>query len=280
MSLPVPRPGVPPALRAFGQALYHRLFRIHLRMRIWGADRFGTPEADVPLPPAILRYRISETLSVREFLRVGEGCARLIRQHVLEAGVDFDSARRVLDFGCGCGRTLRWFLPGDRPGRFCGVDVDAEAVEWCGRHLKGASFQATSPAPPLPFPDDHFDIVYAFSVFTHLDEAMQDAWLAELGRILEPGGVLLLTVFGRAARESLDSRGRSALDSDGIVHRRSQKLRGFVPEWYHTTWHSPEYIAKRLSARFSDVRYSALPDGAQDIVTARKPQHASPAGGA
>ncbi|HSW50513.1 MAG TPA: hypothetical protein VLH09_10075, partial [Bryobacteraceae bacterium] len=92
-------------------------------------------------------------------------------------------------------------------------------------------------------------------------------------------GVLLITVYSQAARAGLDSEGRSALDSCGIVHRRSQKLRGFVPEWYHTTWHSPEYIVSRLSARFGDVRYSALPDGAQDIVTARKPEPPPPAGG-
>ena len=37
---------------------------------------------------------------------------------------------------------------------------------------------------------------YTFSVFTHLSEALQVSWLAELSRVLKPGGYLLLTTVG------------------------------------------------------------------------------------
>lgn len=261
---------VPSALKPIAKVIYHRLFRLHLRIGFWCADRLRMPLLEVPLPPAILRFRVSESLSVGEFLRVGAGCANLIQQHVYEMGIDLAQARRVLDFGCGCGRTIRWFLRGDGDAEFHGVDVDADAVDWCKKHLHRGHFLATAPAPPLPYPADHFDVVYCLSVFTHLNESMQDIWLAELSRILKPGGVLLLTIYGTAATQGLDAEDQRMLRDHGFVNKRSQKLKGLVPDWYQTSWHSRKYILDRMSAGFGDVRYRVIPDGLQDVVVARK----------
>jgi ubiquinone/menaquinone biosynthesis C-methylase UbiE len=253
------------------------LFRLQLRARCWYADRFDTPPiAGPPLPPAMLRYRVSELLGRQAFLTVGENCAVLIEQHLRQMGSDLARARRVLDFGCGCGRTMRWFLHKYPAVEFHGADVDAEAIQWCREHLRNASFVRNEPAPPLPYPDASFDAIYCLSVFTHLDEPMQDAWLAELSRLLAPSGVLLLTVHSELAAQSLDSGGLAELQSRGFLHRRSQKLRGILPHWYHTTWHSQDYIVKRLRTWFADVRYETVAGGTQSIVLAqRSPNEAS-----
>jgi len=92
--------------------------------------------------------------------------------------------------------------------------------------FRSGHFLATASARPLPYPPAYFDLVYCFSVFTHLIESMQDLRLAESSRILKPGGGLLLTVFGKAASEALDAEGRKTLEVQRFVHRRSQKLRG------------------------------------------------------
>ena len=60
-------------------------------------------------------------------------------------------------------------------------------------------FQETGPYPPLPFPDAYFDLVVAYSVFTHLEREVQKAWLAEMRRVLAPSGLLLATVHGEFA---------------------------------------------------------------------------------
>ncbi len=161
MSVPSSLQGVvPPALKPIARWIYHQLFRAHLRMRFWFADRLRTPLAEVPVPPAVLRFRVGESLSVEEFLRIGEGCATLIQHHGKNMGMDLASAHRVLDFGCGCGRTIRWLL-GDRfKTEFHGVDVDADAVAWCAKHLHSGQFLATASTPPLPYPAEHFDVIY------------------------------------------------------------------------------------------------------------------------
>lgn len=267
----LPQPLLPAA-----RAIYHRLFRIQLRLRCWFADL--TPPRDAngsPLPPALLRYRVSESLDPAEFLRIGHGCARLIEEHSLPIGVPLEGARRVLDFGCGCGRTLRWMLANFPGVEFHGADVDPHAIRWCQQHLPAAHCIPSSPEPPLPYPDGHFDFVYCLSVFTHLDEAAQDRWLKELARLLAPGGLLLFTVHGSLATAALDPTGLDTLRTTGFLHRRSPKLRGIVPDWYQTTWHSEQYIATRVAALFDTVDYRDIPEGMQAFVMARGPRYFS-----
>ena len=259
-------------LRRAARTIYHWLFRLQLRLRCWYADRTARPdESGLPLPPALLRYRVSELVGRDDFLTIGRGCAEMMDQYTRTMGVDLARAHRVLDFGCGCGRTLRWFLR-DFPGvEFHGADVDEEAIAWCRRNLPGGHFERNQPQPPLPYADGFFDVIYCLSVFTHLDEALQDLWLAELGRLLAPGGVALLTVHSGLATKVLDEEGLATLRTAGFVYRRSERLRGIVPDWYHTSFHSGDYIVGRLAPYFEDVRYETVPDGPQAIVMGRAP---------
>jgi SAM-dependent methyltransferase len=105
------------------------------------------------------------------------------------------AAGPILDFGCSAGRMIR-HLPAfvGRAAPLWGVDVSPEHVWWCKRHLGSvARFAATSLVPHLPFPDATFQLVYAGSVFTHIDD-LADAWLLELRRVTRPGGRLYLTI--------------------------------------------------------------------------------------
>lgn len=163
-----------------------------------------------------------------------------------------------------------WLMRDHPETNFYGCDVDSEAIRWCQVHLKAGDFLATNALPPLPYDSAHFDVIYCFSVFTHLNESMQDAWLGELRRILKAGGSLIITVHGRNATTSLTSDDHLALDASGILHKTTRKLKGFVPEWYHTTWHSRTYIMSRLSRQFDHVSYVEVPDGLQDCVVGRK----------
>lgn len=109
-------------------------------------------------------------------------------------GIDFDKPNAVLDFGCGAGRIARWLAPKviAAGGRFHGSDINPRLVRWCQANLDG-EFSQNRLAPPLRFPDAAFDLVYGHSVLTHLREDTARAWLAELARVLKPGGLAILT---------------------------------------------------------------------------------------
>ena len=104
---------------------------------------------------------------------------------------------RVLDFGCGWGRVLRFFLKDVEAGRLVGIDTRDQMVDACRRTFPGGVFERAGPWPPAPLDDASVGFVYAFSVFSHLSEDMHTAWLEEFHRILEPGGLLAVSTRNR-----------------------------------------------------------------------------------
>jgi ubiquinone/menaquinone biosynthesis C-methylase UbiE len=75
-----------------------------------------------------------------------------------------------------------------------GTDINRGHIEWLNRNLSlpFRAYQGTI-LPRLSIPDNHLNLVYALSVFTHIDE-YEFAWLAELRRVLAPGGIAYLTI--------------------------------------------------------------------------------------
>ena len=109
----------------------------------------------------------------------------------------------IFDFGIGCGRVARHWQNLDGP-RIVGSDYNGRLVRWCNESLPFVSAHQNQLVPPLSEPDGQFDLVYAISVFTHLTEPMQRAWIAELRRVMKPGGLLLLSTAGMAFRAVLE----------------------------------------------------------------------------
>jgi SAM-dependent methyltransferase len=62
------------------------------------------------------------------------------------------------------------------------------------------SFVANDVQPPLPFEPEKFDLVYALSVFTHIDRFWAN-WLLELHRVLAPNGLLVATIMSEGMCE-------------------------------------------------------------------------------
>jgi SAM-dependent methyltransferase len=187
---------------------------------------------------------------------------------------DFD---RMLDFGCGCGRFLRHLGPVAGDVEIHGTDIDHEMIDWLRANVPYGRYEVAPHEPPLPYPDNHFDLIINHSVFTHLDERMQDLWLAELQRITCPGGVVLLTVEGvsswnrireaRVQRAEDVSRWQDELESRGILFIRDDQFVGSThPDFYHSTIHAPWYVFEHWSQFFDVTAY--LPDGSisQDLI--------------
>ena len=101
------------------------------------------------------------------------------------------AGRRILDAGCGAGALLAGLR--DRGAIVTGFDKSAGMVELARRRVgDDADLLVAELGGPLPFPDGTFDDVTASLVLHYLEE-----WgpaLAELRRVLKPGGRLIVSV--------------------------------------------------------------------------------------
>jgi SAM-dependent methyltransferase len=220
------------------------------------------PTDALPLPPRRLMVRVAGTADGDWFLRSGKAAYDAIVAH---ASVGESDA--VLDFGCGCGRVLRYWR--DHGGPVAGSDRDEAAVAWCDRNLPFARIERNDLVPPLRFADGTFDLVYALSVFTHLTAELQTAWRDELRRVLKPGGRLLATTHGRSYLPRLEESERAGFERGELVVRWHELPGSNLCSAYH-----PErYIRETLAQGFELATLE--PEGArgnptQDLIVLRK----------
>ncbi|AXB42775.1 class I SAM-dependent methyltransferase [Amycolatopsis albispora] len=101
------------------------------------------------------------------------------------------AGRRILDAGCGAGPLLAQLR--DRGAVVSGFDASARMLELARRRLGGdADLRVADITAPLPYPDSAFDDVVSALVLHYLED--WSAPLAELRRVLRPGGRLILAV--------------------------------------------------------------------------------------
>lgn len=161
--------------------------------------------AEHPYPPFELANRTHELPSGEGAIAAYEERGAMTRAELLRLlpeGTDLEG-KRILDFGCGAGRTLRHFLAEAERGEVWGVDIDERSIDWMRRELCPPLNVATcGAAPPLDFDSGSFAFAWAISIFTHLAEHSAE-WLLELHRVLEPGGLLMATFMGEWNSEQL-----------------------------------------------------------------------------
>jgi SAM-dependent methyltransferase len=107
------------------------------------------------------------------------------------------SCSAVLDFGCGWGRIIRFFLKDIEPEKLIGIDHSEDAIRASKNTNKWCRFTLIEPYAPTSLPQESFDLIYLYSVFSHLPEEMHWAWLKEFHRLLKPGGMLIATTRAR-----------------------------------------------------------------------------------
>jgi len=228
------------------------------------------------VPPARLRHRVHGKLDRADFLRVGELVAKDIRAHVVRSGRSWESFSDVLDFGCGSARVLQFMLPGNSHIKFYGTDIDEPLVRWCQDNIPGVDWRTNSYMPPTTYADETFDFIYAISVFTHLDESFQDAWLKELARISRRGAILLLSVHGEhvMSYQRFDERQTEQLDQKGFLFVEGVKGRfklDGLPDFYQNSFHKPEYVERVWGQYFEVIEH--IPRGIaghQDAILLRR----------
>lgn len=126
-----------------------------------------------------------------------------VKQTLTRFGGSLKPGDAVFELGCASGRVLRHFACQARDIDIWGADINLRHVEWIRNYLPEhiRVFQNTA-LPHLPIDDKSISLVMAFSVFTHIDE-LELAWLAELRRVLKPGGFAYLTIHSEHTWSSM-----------------------------------------------------------------------------
>lgn len=139
---------------------------------------------------------------------------------------------RILDIGCGTG-TLTMMLKRAFPdSTIIGVDIDPKVLALAKRKTAKARLVVEyheASATSLPFADGYFDSAVTSLMVHHLQRNDKQAFLAEVFRILKPGGILYLTDFGMP-RTAL-TRATSVIVQ--YLEKASDNMKGLIPDMMH-----------------------------------------------
>ena len=254
----------------------HYLRRGNAENRPGAVRQYATVEllsrntTSIPVPPADLRARVHGAEELAAFHKIGQVVAGDLEGTIKSIDLELNNRSNILDFGCGCGRIISWFQDLHPNSKFYGTDIDSEAITWCQENLSHLGhFSVNEAMPPLPYQDRFFDLLYSISIFTHLPEKMQFAWLKELQRVCKPGAYLLLTVHGEHLFPKNAESPKTEFDNKGFYYWIEKYSNG-LPEFYQTSFHTETYICDRWSNFFEIEKI--VPKGIanhQDLVICR-----------
>lgn len=167
------------------------------------------------------RALLSQTAN---FVRsVADNCQKLLGHGI--------SDRTILDFGCGYGRILRLMYYYSSPARIWGLDPWKQAIELCRADgLLGQLAVSEYLPSTIPVGDASFDLIYSFSVFTHLSERAATLALTTLRRYVARGGLFVMTIRPKEYWNQLDQVTVGyAIDPDKLVAEHEKNGFAFLP---------------------------------------------------
>ncbi|MCF7844978.1 MAG: class I SAM-dependent methyltransferase [Kiritimatiellales bacterium] len=160
----------------------------------------------ITIPAKHLRFGGNNFIDNESFLHSGEREAMRLQG---EFGLRKGSA--LLEIGCGPGRLPIGIINTIGELRaYRGVDVSDVAIDWCKKNIEKQypTFQFLrlnikndrynpegNDSIKLPFPDQAFDVIYLYSVFSHMKTPDIRAYLSEFKRLLKSNGNVFLTAF-------------------------------------------------------------------------------------
>lgn len=144
------------------------------------------------------------------------------------AGAPLSAATRVGDFGSGWGRISRLLLDRLPATALYAMDVDPGMTALVNVTLPGLNALTVDPLPKTPLGTNSLDAMLAFSVFSHLSGEAHEAWAAEFGRLVRPGGVVAFTVLEEDFLTTVQGATEAVRAGEGSDF--AQSLAGIYPD--------------------------------------------------
>lgn len=178
--------------------------------------------------------------------------------------------QRVLDVGCGVGKTDRLLAP--HLGALTGVDVSSASIARARRENPAVRYESYD-GRTLPFPGESFDAAFLICVLHHVLPQDRVALLTEVKRTLRPGGWLLVFEHNPFNPLTQLAVARCAFDRDAQLLTRRLSVRlldesGLTVEEKRYMLFSP---FKFKGSDWIEEKGRQLPLGAQYVVAGQKP---------
>jgi len=180
---------------------------------------------------------------------------RKIKQALIEAA-NIPAGIKVLDFGCGTA-TLTIMVKEMCPeAKVTGIDVDREILARATQKVKEKKldiFLLDYDGKQLPFQRNAFDRVISCLVFHHLDTDTKQNMLAEIFRVLNKDGQLLIADFGRSKSWIQRTLFNIIRGLDGFKSTDAN-AKGLLPELISDAGFENVVIKKRFKTMFGEVQ--------------------------
>lgn len=185
----------------------------HLRLKRWKHRR----DRDLAFAQAIGSDNVSD------FIRQGDGQVAVLQYHGLRNGMS------VYDLGCGCGRTAQALQRSGWEGRYVGADIVDGLVSELKRKCPGYEGHVHR-EPTIVADGESLDLVFHWSVFTHISPEECYLYLEDIFRALKPGGKLVFSFL-----EFEDPHHWSVFQSRLGRLRRKRRL-ALLDTYLHRDW--------------------------------------------
>lgn len=186
-------------LKAFREGWWRKPLSAY---RLWRAEHRGWASAKeaweyIGRDRNVAYLMMNNSKSEEELQESGRRTAEGLRE-----GLGIDRRHTVLEVGCGVARIGRELAPYCR--EWWGCDISSSMIRIARqrtRHLKNVHFKVLSDSSLRDFRDNSFDITYCHAVFMHLSQIDIFGYIAEMGRVTRPGGLIFYDALNLSTEE-------------------------------------------------------------------------------
>ena len=216
-------------------------------------------------------YYLYETyrLDYKQYKEDGE----LTAKEILEWTAKYlQGELKILEWGCGVARIVRHIpLLSNYKATVFGTDINKEMIEWDESNISNVGFSTIDYVPPTHFADEQFNLIFALSVFTHIEIGVQVSWIKEIHRMISDEGIFLFTTHGKNFEINLSEPEKKLLEvQGGLTVDYNKKGHRMM-----SSYNKPDNFRNLLNPYFEILEYfdgAGNPDkvGGQDLWIVKK----------
>lgn len=199
------------------------------------------------VPPAAMQERVHGHSGAPALREAFDFC-RLVTAFAAKLNMPIGRGTRLLDFGAGWGRIVRPFMARVELRNLYCYEPNPLFAQVARALNPYVSTVSGDYEPPTVFGDERFDVIVAWSVFTHLPVQLARRWLEDFARILRPGGLVFITAWGERFIDQL-LRDQQRMQSGQDVH------------WFHRHVIDSVGDLRALRARYRAGEVVFVPSG-------------------